>query len=405
MIASAMLLRSPLAGAYLYVMLLIFSSSALATSSPGLMDRHLRSTDGTFVPQDNDGDGVPNAKDAFPLVSSEWFDTDGDGVGNNADTDDDGDGMSDAFELANNLDPLSADGSYDYDGDGSTNLQEFQAGTSPTNFASCISFCLFDPPPTPATISFPSHNLETDLIGAVPGQINVANSGAAEYTIPLIVPAGTAGVAPRLAIQYRSNGGSGILGEGWSLGALSSITRCPQSRAQDGIERSVTLDSGDRFCLDGARLVLVTPGATYGASGAEYRTENDSFTKVVSVGALGGGPQYFNVWNKDGSFSQYGFTADSRLTNAVAGGAALVWAQNSIENATSANSAVKNLVTYTYDSSGSRNLQIQSIKYGAPGDINRIDFIYEARPDTKVSYLKTLPYNDNQRLSDRKSVV
>ena len=32
------------------------------------------------------------AVDAFPLDSSEWFDTDGDGIGNEADPDDDGDG-------------------------------------------------------------------------------------------------------------------------------------------------------------------------------------------------------------------------------------------------------------------------------------------------------------------------
>ena len=60
---------------------------------------------------DFDGDGVPRAKavpwDAFPLDPKESRDTDGDGIGDNADTDDDGDGFSDAAEKAAGTDPVS----------------------------------------------------------------------------------------------------------------------------------------------------------------------------------------------------------------------------------------------------------------------------------------------------------
>ncbi|RWX57569.1 hypothetical protein [Photobacterium chitinilyticum] len=53
--------------------------------------------DGTRVVKktDSDGDGLIDALDAFPEDDSEWYDTDGDGKGNNADTDDDGDGVDD----------------------------------------------------------------------------------------------------------------------------------------------------------------------------------------------------------------------------------------------------------------------------------------------------------------------
>ena len=47
-------------------------------------------------------DGVGDASDAFPLDASESLDTDLDGIGNNADADDDNDGVadvSDAFPL------------------------------------------------------------------------------------------------------------------------------------------------------------------------------------------------------------------------------------------------------------------------------------------------------------------
>ena len=47
---------------------------------------------------DADGDFRPDIDDAFPLDPLEWLDTDNDGVGNNADTDDDGDGVEDASD-------------------------------------------------------------------------------------------------------------------------------------------------------------------------------------------------------------------------------------------------------------------------------------------------------------------
>lgn len=47
---------------------------------------------------DSDGDGVPNAFDAFPFDPNEWYDNDGDGIGDNADPDDDNDGVADILD-------------------------------------------------------------------------------------------------------------------------------------------------------------------------------------------------------------------------------------------------------------------------------------------------------------------
>jgi len=54
--------------------------------------------DDTTAEVDSDGDGVPDADDAFPEDPTEWEDTDGDGTGNNADNDDDNDGILDPQE-------------------------------------------------------------------------------------------------------------------------------------------------------------------------------------------------------------------------------------------------------------------------------------------------------------------
>lgn len=61
---------------------------------------------GNLVDLDDDGDGVSDGADAFPLDASEWLDTDRDGVGNNADPDDDNDGYPDISDPYP-LDPLN----------------------------------------------------------------------------------------------------------------------------------------------------------------------------------------------------------------------------------------------------------------------------------------------------------
>lgn len=71
--------------------------------------------------------------DVFPHDASEFEDSDGDGVGNNADTDDDGDEMPDDFEIAHGFNPLDAsDAGADADGDGFSNVDEFLEGRNPS---------------------------------------------------------------------------------------------------------------------------------------------------------------------------------------------------------------------------------------------------------------------------------
>ena len=63
---------------------------------------------------DADGDGYVDPVDTLPNDSTEWRDTDGDGIGNNKDTDDDGDGVGDLDDIF----PLDATESADSDKDG-----------------------------------------------------------------------------------------------------------------------------------------------------------------------------------------------------------------------------------------------------------------------------------------------
>jgi hypothetical protein len=69
---------------------------------------------GNRLDADDDNDGTPDIRDTFPLNSGEWLDTDGDGIGDNADTDDDNDGVSDTEDAF----PLNSGETKDTDGDG-----------------------------------------------------------------------------------------------------------------------------------------------------------------------------------------------------------------------------------------------------------------------------------------------
>ena len=68
-------------------------ASALSSEAKVASAAEISNTLASMIDRDNDG--VINSRDFFPDDPSEWFDTDRDGIGNNADPDDDGDGITD----------------------------------------------------------------------------------------------------------------------------------------------------------------------------------------------------------------------------------------------------------------------------------------------------------------------
>ena len=68
----------------------------MITTHPWMLETPIQ-TDGigNNADTDDDGDGWADSNDWSDLDSSEWLDTDGDSIGDNADADDDGDGIPD----------------------------------------------------------------------------------------------------------------------------------------------------------------------------------------------------------------------------------------------------------------------------------------------------------------------
>ena len=220
---------------------------------------------------------------------------------------------------------------------------------------------------------------------ATPVGFNVTETGAATFNIPIAVPPGTAGIAPSLSLNYNSQGGNGMLGMGWSLGGLSAIYRCGRTLIQDGVKDGVNYNSNDKYCLDGQRLVAVS--GAYGANGTEYRTERESFTKVISYGTAGSGPAYFKAWTKAGQIIEFGNTADSAI-EAQGKTDIRIWASNKISD-TKGNYLT---VSYTEDNPNG-DYRPDRIDYtGNAGanpvltPYNSVRFAYEDRADATPMY-------------------
>ncbi|WP_422360213.1 FG-GAP-like repeat-containing protein [Reichenbachiella sp.] len=152
------------------------------------------------------------------------------------------------------------------------------------------------------------------VAGTTPGSFNVGSTGGAAYNIPILVSPGTADMEPNLSISYNSQAKNGIMGYGFTLSGLSSISRAPTKQYLDNnVKDPVDFDGTDKLAIDGERLILVS--GTYGAAGSEYRTENNRFAKVVAYESQGssGFPKKFKVWEKSGLIKYYGYTADSQI--------------------------------------------------------------------------------------------
>lgn len=157
------------------------------------------------------------------------------------------------------------------------------------------------------------------FVGKINDNLEVGLSGLLNYEIPISVPAGTGGMTPQLSLSYTSTQGDGLLGSGFELGGLSVINRCPGNLHNDGFTGSVNLVN-DYFMLDGQRLHDLNQNN----SGREFRTENNSFSQILTSGGTVGSPTTFTVKTKSGLIYEYS-SNDSPLTRATAGDKSIFW--------------------------------------------------------------------------------
>lgn len=206
------------------------------------------------------------------------------------------------------------------------------------------------------------------VYGSTVGEANVTPSGAASYIIPIHTPRGVNGFQPNISIIYNSQSGNGILGYGWNISGLSSISRVPSTIYFDGITEGVNLNRMDKLALDGNRLICINADST------EFKTELENFSKIIG-GKSDVSYYWFEVKTKDGSTNYYGTTEDSRLRPLGNWSQPLAWY---LSKSTDPNG---NSINYFYTNQNGE-IYIDRIEYAN----NSIQFIYEDRPDKNVTY-------------------
>jgi len=233
------------------------------------------------------------------------------------------------------------------------------------------------------------HDSSSSIVGTTKGEFGV-EQGSANYSLKIDVPPGVAGMEPTLSLNYHSGGGNGVLGLGWSIGGVSAITRCPQTKAVDGVNHKfgVNYNANDRFCLDGQRLIAIS--GSYGADGTEYRTEINNYSKIVSRGNYAGGPRYFEVQSKSGLTSIYGNTHNSYV-HTHSNHALKAWKIDTITD------SYHNTITFHYLQNQTLGTHILSqVTYAD----NTLSFIYDNRPDKLKGYHAGYPFATASRLRE-----
>ncbi len=253
----------------------------------------------------------------------------------------------------------------------------------------------------------PDLNTYSAVVGYTNGNFDVSPTGAATYQVPIVVPAGIAGLEPNLSVVYNSQAGEGLLGIGWSLSGGSAITRTGKNKFYDDnptnsyIDDNVTgvdFSVNDRFLLDGNRLVS-SGTAAYGAYNSTYRLGDDNFTKIVAQGNATSGIQWFEATTKEGYIIEYGRTADSRIEAQGTSNKILLWNINKIYDKNG------NYIEYFYyENNATGEYHLQKISYtgnsakplSPPYTVN---FFYKERTDKNMAYVGGYKVPQNHVLS------
>ena len=249
--------------------------------------------------------------------------------------------------------------------------------------------------------------------GFTEGSFSVGHDGSAQYRVPFWVPEARGGeVAPGLALSYNSSAGNGLAGVGWALEGLSSITPCARTFAVDGESDGVGFDGTDAYCLDGNRLLRQDSTGKH----RSFKTEKETFARILGYNMGDGVPDYFKVWGKDGLIRTYGGQqgdagAQLRALKLKEGGTAakptlvpvsqtpvtVSWALNRIEDR-NGNAAT---VEYEHLKGGESSLwhaemRPKRIRY-APNRL--VEFSYAKRADPIDSFVGGVHTRTSERLS------
>jgi RHS repeat-associated protein len=252
------------------------------------------------------------------------------------------------------------------------------------------------------------------VVGSIPGQFAVSPTGAATYSMPIEVPAGINGMQPNISLVYNSQAGNGIAGWGWNIGGISMITRVAKTVYHDGKSSPIIWDSSSPLSLDGNRLLEYQ---RWGIDSVEYKSESESFARIVGYEIASYGPKYFKVYTKEGSVLKYGSNFYSNfplyaVQNAPTTNSEFLNGNNLGWGLVSVSDLNGNTLSYQYiaEWGGSYGKwyawshRIDRITYGSNTRLGNTPFAevifnYEDRPDEIIGYIDGFKNSQKKRLS------
>ena len=144
----------------------------------------------------------------------------------------------------------------------------------------------------------------TKAVGEIPMTSSVSPSGAVGYNVPIGVYPGVRGMQPQLSIAYNSHSGNGILGTGWQIAGLSSISRGNRSIYYDGKPNGIARTKDDAIYLDGVRLIKLSETVNQ----IKYESEQGNIKATATLN--GSVIRYFEVFYPNGTKGVYGYTTN-----------------------------------------------------------------------------------------------
>jgi RHS repeat-associated protein len=263
-------------------------------------------------------------------------------------------------------------------------------------------------PPTEGEIGGPNVD-DKGVVGSIAGVFNVSDMGQATYTIPINTPDDFKGLKPSLAVTYTSQSTNGLLGIGWNIAGISSISRTGSTLYHDNVTKGIKFDDTDNFILDGQRLMKVN-NEPNGGEDCEYRTEQESFNRVFSKHSEYSfsiiGPESFVIQKKDGSKWYYGTTENSRMehkrTDILTFTTNYLWLLDRVVDVKG------NYIEYNYTKiTNTGEIYIDAIKYtgftNSDGSNTiapnyEIKFEYKQRQDKEFAFIRDIKKENNQIL-------
>ncbi len=238
-----------------------------------------------------------------------------------------------------------------------------------------LQSAIVEPPPIIITPGEPGGGVFLPVEEAVPtinSEMEVNNSGALVYTVPIEVLPGINNFQPNLALSYNSQSGNGQAGWGWNLIGLSVITQGGTSKEIEGITRGPQFTDSDPLYLDGQRLIK-TGTNTY---------ETRLYSKVQILKGTDGNYSFI-VKYPDGKIGKY---------------KQLGYGQHYISTFID---PLGTEIHYQYTTSGNIPF-LSSISYGgtsAGNDTYKIEFTYKPRKYTVRSWKNGQQYINDKILS------